>query len=391
MRAIKRTPGLGLRREVLRQGGVAVEHALHEPGDLLRIRPGGRLPVDGEVAEGQSHVDESMLTGEPLPVRRAPGDTVFGGTLNTTGSFVMRASLVGEDTMLARIVRLVRDAQGSKAPIASLADTVSYYFVPVVMALALVSGLAWHLFSDEPFVFAPQAPLAWSPDGSKLVYITPCAGKMERYAGASLVMLDLPTRRTDVISQFRTGDYDPDWSPDGLKIAFTSLQTGKPQVHVYDIASRSITRLMNRATESRQPAWSTDGTQIAFVAPDPLTNQPQVWLISSDGSGDPRLLKEGIWKMMLHPDWKPGGNTIIFDLGTGSGLATYAPGGQPMDLDLGVKMPQDPAYSSNLGAWIAFSGQSQAGNSEIYLLQSDVGVQVVAADPADDFHPTWKP
>jgi len=232
---------------------------------------------------------------------------------------------------------------------------------------------------------------AWSPDGSKLVYITPCAGKMERYAGASLVMLDLPTRRTDVISQFRTGDYDPDWSPDGLKIAFTSLQTGKPQVHVYDIASRSITRLMNRATESRQPAWSTDGTQIAFVAPDPLTNQPQVWLISSDGSGDPRLLKEGIWKMMLHPDWKPGGNTIIFDLGTGSGLATYAPGGQPMDLDLGVKMPQDPAYSSNLGAWIAFSGQSQAGNSEIYLLQSDVGVQVVAADPADDFHPTWKP
>ncbi len=140
-----------------------------EPGDLLRIRPGGRLPVDGEVAEGQSHVDESMLTGEPLPVRRAPGDTVFGGTLNTTGSFVMRASLVGEDTMLARIVRLVRDAQGSKAPIASLADTVSYYFVPVVMALALVSGLAWHLFSDEPFVFALRIAI------SVLVIACPCA------------------------------------------------------------------------------------------------------------------------------------------------------------------------------------------------------------------------
>ena len=140
-----------------------------EPGDLLRIRPGERLPVDGEVAEGQSHVDESMLTGEPLPVRRGPGDRVFGGTLNTTGAFVMRASLVGEDTMLARIVRLVRDAQGSKAPIASLADTISYYFVPVVMVLAVVSGLAWYFFSDEPFVFALRIAI------SVLVIACPCA------------------------------------------------------------------------------------------------------------------------------------------------------------------------------------------------------------------------
>ena len=140
-----------------------------EPGDLLRIRPGGRLPVDGEVAKGESHVDESMLTGEPLPVRRVPGDKVFGGTLNTTGSFVMRAALVGDDTMLARIVRLVRDAQGSKAPIASLADTISYYFVPVVMALALASGLAWYLFSDEPFVFALRTAI------SVLVIACPCA------------------------------------------------------------------------------------------------------------------------------------------------------------------------------------------------------------------------
>jgi Cu+-exporting ATPase len=140
-----------------------------EPGDLLRIRPGGRLPVDGEVAEGESHVDESMLTGEPLPVRRAPGDEVYGGTLNTTGSFVMRASLVGEDTMLARIVRLVRDAQGSKAPIASLADTVSFYFVPVVMVVALVAGVSWYAFSDEPFTFALRIAI------SVLVIACPCA------------------------------------------------------------------------------------------------------------------------------------------------------------------------------------------------------------------------
>ncbi|NLV95955.1 MAG: heavy metal translocating P-type ATPase, partial [Desulfovibrionales bacterium] len=96
-----------------------------EPGDRLRIRPGERLPVDGEVVDGDSHVDESMLTGEPLPVRRTLGDRVFGGTLNTTGALIMQASHVGEDTVLAKIVRLVRDAQGSKAPIANLADTIS--------------------------------------------------------------------------------------------------------------------------------------------------------------------------------------------------------------------------------------------------------------------------
>jgi Cu+-exporting ATPase len=146
---------------------IAVEEI--EPGDLLRIRPGERLPVDGVVAVGESHVDESMLTGEPLPVRRGAGDKVYGGTLNTTGSFVMRASLVGEDTMLARIVRLVRDAQGSKAPIASLADTVSFYFVPVVMVLALLAGLSWYFFSGEPFTFALRIAI------SVLVIACPCA------------------------------------------------------------------------------------------------------------------------------------------------------------------------------------------------------------------------
>ena len=146
---------------------IAVEEI--EPGDRLRIRPGERIPVDGEVAEGESHIDESMLTGEPLPVRRAPGDRIFGGTLNTTGALILRAEQVGEDTMLARIVRLVRDAQGSKAPIASLADTISFYFVPVVMALAVTSGLAWYAFSAEPFVFALRVAIA------VLVIACPCA------------------------------------------------------------------------------------------------------------------------------------------------------------------------------------------------------------------------
>jgi serine/threonine protein kinase len=232
---------------------------------------------------------------------------------------------------------------------------------------------------------------AWSPDGTRLVYISPCQGRTERYAGATLIVLDLATKRTDVISQFRTGDYDPDWSPDGSKIAFTSLQTGRPQVHIYEVATRAITRLMNRATESRQPAWSSDGTQIAFVAPHPTTNHPQVWLVASRGIGEPRLLKEGVWNIMLHPAWRPGGNTVIFDLGTGNGLATFAIGGEIMNLLLTISEPETPAYSSNFGAWIAFTGKGSSRDYELYVMQGDLGALVLASDPAEDYQPAWKP
>ncbi len=140
-----------------------------EPGDRLLVRPGERLPVDGEVLEGASRVDESMLTGEPMPASKRPGDAVTGGTLNTTGSLVMLAKRVGADTTLSRIVRLVREAQGSKAPIANLADTVSFYFVPSVMAVALASGLAWHFLGHADFSFALRIFVA------VMVIACPCA------------------------------------------------------------------------------------------------------------------------------------------------------------------------------------------------------------------------
>jgi Cu+-exporting ATPase len=112
-------------------------------GDLLRVRPGEKIPVDGVVVEGTTSVDESMLTGEPLPVGKASGDTVIGSTVNTTGSVVMRATAVGKDGTLAQIVRLVEDAQGSKAPMQRLADTVSGWFVPAVLVVAALTFLAW--------------------------------------------------------------------------------------------------------------------------------------------------------------------------------------------------------------------------------------------------------
>jgi P-type Cu+ transporter len=119
-------------------------------GDRLRVRPGEKIPTDGVVLEGASAVDESMLTGEPLPVEKRPDDPVTGGTLNGHGSFVMRAERVGQDTLLAQIVRLVGEAQRSRAPIQGLADRVSAWFVPAVVAVAVLTALVWGLLGPEP-------------------------------------------------------------------------------------------------------------------------------------------------------------------------------------------------------------------------------------------------
>jgi Cu+-exporting ATPase len=119
-------------------------------GDRLRVRPGERVPVDGVLLEGRSAVDESLVTGEPIPVEKEPGSRVTGGTVNGTGGFVMRADRVGADTLLAQIVRMVAEAQRSRAPIQRLADQVSAVFVPAVVMVAALTALAWGLLGPEP-------------------------------------------------------------------------------------------------------------------------------------------------------------------------------------------------------------------------------------------------
>jgi len=140
-----------------------------EPGDLLLIKPGERIPVDGSVVAGRSSVDESMLTGESLPVSKTEGDSLAAGTLNRNGVLRMRADKVGQDTVLARIIRMVREAQGSKAPIANLADRISLYFVPAVMAIASIAGLSWYFLGNVEFPFALRIFIA------VLVIACPCA------------------------------------------------------------------------------------------------------------------------------------------------------------------------------------------------------------------------
>jgi Cu+-exporting ATPase len=143
---------------------------LIEVGDRLRVRPGEKIPVDGELIEGRSAVDESMVTGESMPVTKEAGSKVIAGTLNTTGSFIMRAEKVGRDTMLSRIVQMVAAAQRSRAPIQRLADQVSGWFVPTVIAIALVAFAAWSIYGPEPrFAFGLVAAV------TVLIIACPCA------------------------------------------------------------------------------------------------------------------------------------------------------------------------------------------------------------------------
>ncbi|HSK08989.1 MAG TPA: copper-translocating P-type ATPase, partial [Vicinamibacterales bacterium] len=139
-------------------------------GDRLRVRPGEKVPVDGPVIEGTSAVDESMVTGEPMPVEKQPGDSVIGATMNTAGSFLMRAERVGAETLLSQIVRMVGEAQRSRAPVQRLADKVSAYFVPAVVVIAVLAFAVWSLVGPEPrLAYALVAAVA------VLIIACPCA------------------------------------------------------------------------------------------------------------------------------------------------------------------------------------------------------------------------
>ena len=140
------------------------------PGDVVAVRPGERVPVDGIIVDGASHIDESMLTGESIPVDKAAGDEVYGATVNGTGAFRLRATRVGRDTALAQIVRLVEEAQGSKAPVQRLADLISSYFVPTVVAVSIITFIVWSLVGPEPaFTLATLNMVA------VLIIACPCA------------------------------------------------------------------------------------------------------------------------------------------------------------------------------------------------------------------------
>ena len=170
--AIRRLIGLQAKSARVVRGDEEIEVPLEQVlvGDLLRVRPGEKVPVDGVLVQGASSIDESMLTGEPIPATKREGDEVIGATINTTGSFVMRATRVGRDTALAQIVDLVQRAQGSKAPIQRLADRISEVFVPIVLLVAAGAFVIWFVFGPEP-----RVTLALSAFITTVIIACPCA------------------------------------------------------------------------------------------------------------------------------------------------------------------------------------------------------------------------
>ena len=169
--AIKKLMGLAPKTATIiredRELNIAIDEV--EVGDIIVVKPGEKLPVDGIVISGTTSVDESMLTGESIPVEKHAGDTVIGASINKNGSIRYRATRVGKDTTLAQIIKLVEEAQGSKAPIAKMADIISGYFVPIVIILALLAGLAWYIIGGESVIFALTIFI------SVLVIACPCA------------------------------------------------------------------------------------------------------------------------------------------------------------------------------------------------------------------------
>ena len=150
--AIKKLIGLQAKTARVLRDGKEIDLPISEViiGDIIRVRPGEKIPVDGIIADGESSIDESMITGESMPVDKAKGDVVVGATMNKTGSFTFKATKIGGETMLAQIIKLVQEAQGSKAPIQRLADLVSSYFVPVVLMLAILTFAVWYIFGPAP-------------------------------------------------------------------------------------------------------------------------------------------------------------------------------------------------------------------------------------------------
>jgi len=170
--AIKKLIGLQAKTARVVRDGKEVDIPVEQVqiGEILRVRPGEKIPVDGQITEGESSIDESMVTGESMPVDKAKGDIVIGSTINKTGSFLFKASKVGQDTMLAQIVKLVQEAQGSKAPIQRLADTISAYFVPIVIMLALATFIVWFDFGPSPVLLKALLNMV-----AVLIIACPCA------------------------------------------------------------------------------------------------------------------------------------------------------------------------------------------------------------------------
>src|SRR3989344_4101536 len=175
--AIEKLLNLQAKTALVIRNGVEVEVSINDVkhGDLIVVKPGAKIPVDGVITEGESYIDESMVTGEPMPAQKKVGDVVVSGTINTSGSFVFEATKVGSETLLAQIIKMVEEAQGSKAPIQALADKISAIFVPIVLVIAFLSLGIWLIVGSQYLGFSQALSFGLVSFVGILVIACPCA------------------------------------------------------------------------------------------------------------------------------------------------------------------------------------------------------------------------
>ena len=309
-------------------------------GDRLRVRPGEAVPVDGHVVEGSSTVDESMLTGEPIPVEKTQGDAISGGTLNKTGSFVMEAEMVGADTLLSRIVALVGKAQRSRAPIQGLADRVAAYFVPAVVAVALIAFVLWWALGPEPAL--PHAVVAAV---SVLIIACPCALGLATpmsimVATGKGAQMGVLVRDAEALERFA--------KVDTLILDKTgTLTEGKPRLTDIDVAEGEDRAFvlaavagLEQASEHPLAEAVLAGVKAEGIEPAAVSSFSSVTGKGVRGEVDGRAIVIGNWAMLEGEGIAPGPLSEQAEILRGDGKTALFVGldGQPAGL-LGVADP----------------------------------------------------
>ncbi len=290
----------------LREDGEEEEVPLDEvsEGDRLRVRPGDKVPVDGVVVDGKSTLDESMITGEPIPVGKTPGDRVTGGTVNQTGSFVLRAENVGDDTLLSRIVRMVAEAQRSRAPIQRLADVVAAYFVPAVVVSAAVTFVVWALFGPEPaMAFAivnsvavliiacpcalglatPMSIMVGTGKGAQNGILVKNAEALETFEKVDVIVVDKTGTLTEGRPKLVRVEPEGDWTETDLLRLAASLERGSEHPLAAAIVAGaqergiSLTEAEDFHSETGQGvAGTVDGRQVVLGNRRMMEREPEL-------------------------------------------------------------------------------------------------------------------
>jgi Cu+-exporting ATPase len=284
--AIKRLVGLQPKTAIVIRKGKEVEILVDDVqlGDLVLVRPGGRVPVDGKIRQGYSSIDESMITGESMPVEKKAGDEVIGGTINKTGSFQFKATKIGKDTTLAQIIRLVEEAQGSKAPVQRLADVIASYFVPAVIGIAIVTFIIWFFIGPAPsLTFAllnfvavliiacpcalglatPTAIMVGTGRGAENGVLIRSAGALERSQQITTVLLDKTgtltrgePRVTDIIAS-------PKWSKAEVLRLAASAERGSEHPLGEAIVRAARAKKLKLPSASRFTAIPGEGVEVS--------------------------------------------------------------------------------------------------------------------------------